>query len=231
MRNRRVLALTMAMAMMGITLAGCGNSGSSAPEPTNATTAAGQTAGGETESGAEDEEFSILVASGEYPDIIEYNKWVSYAGGPGAAINDGVIISLDDVFAGKAPNIKKLMEEYPKIAKSIKTSGGSYYCFPLLRGLVQPNVTQFSDGILVRKDVLDELGLELPETIDEWDTTLRAYKDYGFEVPFTTRKEWMKIVFSPGFDNWGDYYVEDGGSSRCRIRRYSGDAAGMLCHC
>lgn len=267
MRNRRVLALTMAMAMMGTTLAGCGNSGSSAPEttgsaPPSATTGqtAGENEGGEAVSdkpyegvtvtwwtrlnpnvsstypnlgdtpwaeyvreqtginiefihptaGAEDEEFSILVASGEYPDIIEYNKWVSYAGGPGAAINDGVIISLDEVFAGKAPNIKKLMDEYPEIAKSIKTSGGSYYCFPLLRGLEQPNVTQFSDGILVRKDVLDELGLELPETIDEWDTTLRAYKDYGFEVPFTTRKEWMKIVFSPGFDNWGDYYVEDG---------------------
>lgn len=160
--------------------------------------------------GAEDEEFSILVASGEYPDIIEH-KWTAYAGGPGTAINDGVIIPLDDIIEqGKAPNIKKLLDEHPDIDKMVKTTSGNYYCFPFLRGLEQPNVTQFSAGCLLRKDVLDELGLELPETIDEWDTVLRAYKDYGFEVPFTTRKEWMREVWAPGFDNWGDFYVEDG---------------------
>ena len=159
--------------------------------------------------GSEDEEFSIMVASGEYPDIIEH-YWTKYPGGPGAAITDGVIINLDDVMANNAPNFMKMMEEYPDVSKMVKTSDGSYYCFPFLRGLEQPNVTQFSGGILLRKDVLDELGLEMPETIEEWDTVLRAFKDYGFEVPFTTRKEWMKDVWSPGFDNWGDFYVEDG---------------------
>jgi len=160
-------------------------------------------------SGSEDEEFSILVASGEYPDIVEH-KWIAYAGGPGAAINDGVIISLDDVIANKAPHIKQILKAYPDVDKSIKTSSGSYYCFPFLRGLEEPNVTQFSGGNLLRKDVLDELGLELPETIDEWEIVLRAYREYGFDVPFTTRKEWMKDAWSPGFDNWGDFYVEDG---------------------
>lgn len=159
--------------------------------------------------GSEDEEFSILVASGEYPDIIEHT-WTKYAGGPGAAINDGVIIPLDDVIEANAPNFKKLLDTYPDVAKRVKTSAGNYYCFPFLRGLEQPNITQFSGGILLRKDVLDELGLQLPETIDEWDTVLRAYKDYGFEVPFTTRKEWMREVWAPGFDNWGDFYVENG---------------------
>lgn len=159
--------------------------------------------------GSEKEEFSIMVASGEYPDIIEHT-WVGYAGGPGAAINDGVIINLNDVMANHAPNFTKLMSEHPDVDKMVRTSDGSYYCFPFLRGLEQPNYTQFSSGMVIRKDVLDELGLEMPETIDEWDTVLRAYKDYGFEVPFTTRKEWMKPVWCPGFDNWGEFYVEDG---------------------
>ena len=159
--------------------------------------------------GSENEEFAILVASGEYPDIIEHT-WTAYSGGPAAAISDGVILNLDEVMANNAPNFKKLMEEYPEVDRMVKTSSGSYYCFPFLRGLKQPNITQFSGGILLRKDVLDELGLEMPETIEDWDTVLRAYKDYGFEVPFTTRSEWMKDVWSPGFDNWGDFYVEDG---------------------
>lgn len=159
--------------------------------------------------GSENEEFSLLVASGEYPDIIEHT-WTQYPGGVGAAITDGVIIPLNDAVENYAPNFKKLLEEYPDVDKRVKTSDGDYYCFPFLRGVDQPNVTQFSGGTLLRKDILDELGLELPETIDEWSTVLRAYKDYGFEVPFTTRKEWMKDTWSPGFDNWGDFYVEDG---------------------
>ena len=159
--------------------------------------------------GSEEEEFSILIASGEYPDIIE-NMWTSYPGGPQAAINDGVIIDLDDVMANNAPNFSKLMADHPDIDKRVKTINGSYYCFPFLRGLESPNITQFSAGVILRKDVLDELGLEMPETIDEWETTLRAFKKAGFEAPFVTRNEWMKDVWSPGFDNWGDFYVEDG---------------------
>lgn len=159
--------------------------------------------------GSEDEEFSILIASGEYPDIIEH-KWTAYPGGPQAAINDGVIIDLDDVMANNAPNFSKLMAEHPDVDKRVKTVNGSYYCFPFLRGLESPNITQFSAGMILRKDVLDELGLEMPETIDEWETVLRAFKEAGFEAPFVTRNEWMKDVWSPGFDNWGDFYVEDG---------------------
>lgn len=159
--------------------------------------------------GSEEEEFSILIASGEYPDIIE-NMWTSYPGGPQAAINDGVIIDLDDVMANNAPNFSKLMADHPDIDKRVKTINGSYYCFPFLRGLESPNITQFSAGMILRKDVLDELGLEMPETIDEWETILRAFKKAGFEAPFVTRNEWMKDVWSPGFDNWGDFYVEDG---------------------
>lgn len=159
--------------------------------------------------GSEKEEFAILIASGEYPDVIGYS-WTAYAGGPGAAVSDGIIIELDDVMANNAPNFKKLMDEHPDIDRSIKTSDGHYYCFPFLRGTENPNVTQFSSGMMLRKDILDELKLEMPETVDEWETVLRAFKGYGFEVPFVTRNEWMKDVWSPGFDNWGDFYVEDG---------------------
>lgn len=160
-------------------------------------------------SGSEDEEFSVLVASGEYPDIIEYT-WTKYSGGASAAISDGVILNLNDLMKSSAPNLTAILNDYPDIDKMVKTQEGDYYCFPFLRGLKTPNKTQFSSGMVLRKDILDKLGLSVPETIDDWDTVLRAYKNEGFEVPFTTRKEWMLDVWSPGFDNWGDFYVEDG---------------------
>lgn len=100
--------------------------------------------------GSEAEEFSIMVASGEYPDIIEYT-WTAYSGGPGAAISDGVIIDLNDVVANKAPNFAKLLADHPNIDKMVKTSNGDYYCFPFLRGTESPNLTQFSGGLILRK--------------------------------------------------------------------------------
>ena len=43
--------------------------------------------------GQESEKFSILVASTDLPDIIEYN-WVTYPGGPAKAIKEGVITDI-----------------------------------------------------------------------------------------------------------------------------------------
>lgn len=50
----------------------------------------------------------------------------------------------------------------------------------------------------------------MPETIDEWEEVLRAAKAAGYSKPFTTRKEWVKDVWSAAYDNWGSFYVDDG---------------------
>lgn len=256
---KRSLAMGMAVAMVGATLAGCGGSSSAAASSTAESTAGSEAAAepanaekpyegttltwytklnanvsdnytnlGETPwaqyveektgihiefqhptQGSEDEEFAVMVASGEYPDIIEHT-WTSYSGGGGAAINDGVIIALDD-YMDQAPNLSALLEENPEISKMIKSSSGNYYCFPFLRGLETPNKTEFSSGLTYRADVLKELGFDtVPETIDEWEEVLRAAKAAGFSKPFTTRNEWVKDVWSPAFDNWGSFYVDDG---------------------
>lgn len=256
---KRSLAMGMAVAMVGATLAGCGGSSSAAASSTAESTAGSEAAAepanaekpyegttltwytklnanvsdnytnlGETPwaqyveektgihiefqhptQGSENEEFAVMVASGEYPDIIEHT-WTSYSGGGGAAINDGVIIALDD-YMDQAPNLSALLEENPEISKMIKSSSGNYYCFPFLRGLETPNKTEFSSGLTYRADVLKELGFDtVPETIDEWEEVLRAAKAAGFSKPFTTRNEWVKDVWSPAFDNWGNFYVDDG---------------------
>lgn len=159
--------------------------------------------------GSEAEEFAVMLASGEFPDIIEYT-WTTYSGGAGAAVNDGVIISLDDYMKG-APNLSAVIDAHPEVGKMIKDSAGNYYCFPCLRGLESPNKTEFSSGFTYRADKLAELGFdEVPETMDEWEEVLRAAKAAGFSKPFTTRKEWVKDVWSAAYDNWGSFYVDDG---------------------
>lgn len=61
------------------------------------------------------EKFNLMVASGEFPDIIEYS-WESY--GPDKAIKDGIILPLNDLIDAYAPNVKKIYDENPEIAKT-----------------------------------------------------------------------------------------------------------------
>ena len=40
-------------------------------------------------------------------------------------------------------------------------------------------------GQVIRKDLLDKAGLDIPETVDEWENALKAFKDMGIEVPYS----------------------------------------------
>lgn len=104
--------------------------------------------------------------------MMEYG-WLVYPGGPEKAIKDNVIIELNDLIDQHAPNIKKYLDENPEIAKQVKTDSGVLYVVPSI-GI--GTVNTFS-GPLVRKDWLDDLGLQTPETIDEWTTMLRSFKE------------------------------------------------------
>ncbi len=157
------------------------------------------------------EGFNILIASGNYPDIIEY-KWIDYPGGPQAAIDDGVIIPLNDVFEKYCPNITKFLAEHPDIAKMISTDDGTYYVFPFLRGeSYENNNLIFTEGWVWRLDLLQKVGIsKVPSTPDELYTALKALQGIGVQLPLTLRKDHVSRVLSPGFDSWDDFYVVDG---------------------
>lgn len=78
--------------------------------------------------------FNLMMASGDLPDIIEYNWLNSYSGGPEKAIQDGNIIKLNDLFDKYAVILKEYLNSNKDIDKMVKTDSGSYYVFPFLRG-------------------------------------------------------------------------------------------------
>ncbi|WP_127585193.1 extracellular solute-binding protein [Paenibacillus koleovorans] len=119
------------------------------------------------------ETLNVMLASGDLPDMIDYN-FLSFPGGPEKAIKDGYILRLNDVIDKYAPNLKKYLKDHPEIDKMSKTDNGSYYAFPFIRGDESLMVFQ---GPIIRKDWLDELGLQVPTTIDEWYTVLKAFKE------------------------------------------------------
>ena len=153
--------------------------------------------------GQESEKFSIVVASANLPDIIEYN-WLKYPGGPGKAIKEGVIIDLAK-HADKAPNLFGYLNENQEIKKLATTDAGEVFSFPFVRG---DESLCFSSGIIIREDWLKELGLAMPETIEEWEIVLTAFTEKkGCATPFsaTSTKN-----FASGFDTVEGWYVENG---------------------
>lgn len=157
------------------------------------------------------EQFNLMIASGEVPDMIEYN-WMAYPGGPQKAIEDKIIIPLNDYIDKYAPNFKKAMtdrdELSPFYARESKTDNGDYFAFPNLN----VGTARIFAGPLIRKDWLDELGLPVPETIDEWTTALKAFKEKkGAKAPLSATNEYFSTVNSfNGAFNVGQRLYLDG---------------------
>lgn len=164
--------------------------------------------------GQQKEQFSLILADGNLPDLMEYNWTTSYPGGPEKAIKDGVIIPLNDVIDQYCPNLKKYLEENPDVDRMIKTDEGHYYVFPFIRGDEKLMTTI---GLMIRKDWLDELGMEVPTTIDEWHDTLTAFKEkkncsapYSFE--YTNNQYLGADPFVAAFGTNRSFYLGSDGT-------------------
>lgn len=120
------------------------------------------------------EAFNLMIASGQYPDIIETN-WRAFPGGPAKALNDGVIISLKDrIDGGQSPNFQQVLNDHPEWRRLIVTDEGDLYCYPFLRG--HPGLLTFS-GPAIRQDYLDKAGVSaVPTTVDEWAAMFGQFK-------------------------------------------------------
>lgn len=165
--------------------------------------------------GQDKEQFNLMIASDELPDIIETN-WFNgglYPGGSDKALADKVILPLNDLIDKYAPNLKKRLQEDPALAKMIRTDDGKYFVFPMIRN----PLSQVYSGPMIRKDWLDELGLPVPATIDEWETTLRAFKEKkGAVTPFSvystaTGEMNLGNAFVEAFNTSEGFYLDDQG--------------------
>lgn len=158
------------------------------------------------------EQFSLLLADGDLPDLMEYS-WMSYPGGPEKAIQDGNIYELTDIINQYCPNIRKYLDENPDIDRMVKTDEGHYYCFPFIRG---DDKLCNTIGPMLRQDWLEELNLEVPTTVDEWHDVLVAFRDEkGATAPFTWEYTMGFLTsadpFAYAYGTCRDFYLGDDG--------------------
>lgn len=132
--------------------------------------------------GQEKEQFNLIVASGEYPDIF-IDMWDNYTGKGAKALEDQVILRLNDLIEEYAPNIKAALEQYPEAFHYVTNEKGDIYGIPMV---FTDNMQLVTWGVNLRKDWIDDLGLEVPETVDEYYEVLKAFRDQkGAISPFT----------------------------------------------
>ena len=122
--------------------------------------------------GQEGENFNLMIATGNYPDLI-YRSALYYAGGGEKALEDGVYIELNDLIDEYAPNYKMHREENPEARKMTISDNGYITSFiDILSDEMSPWI-----GAVVRKDWLDDVGMEPPVTYDDWYEMLKAFKE------------------------------------------------------
>ena len=79
------------------------------------------------------------------------------------------LVAPTDAMYKKMPN--RTAKLYDKEARAFTTVGKKSY------GLAQPGSIVRNEGILIRKDWLDKLGLKVPKTIDEYFNVMKAFTE------------------------------------------------------
>ncbi len=155
------------------------------------------------------EKFNLMIAGGDLTDMIRYS-WKYYPGGPQTAIDDGIILPLNDMMdAGWAPNFTKIMKDNPEVAKEGKTDEGLFYATGTVAKERDLNTTA---GPIVRMDWLEELQLDVPETVEDWYKVLKEFKEKkGCTAPLSMTMQGIGSgAWVGAYKTAYDFYTVDG---------------------
>ena len=123
--------------------------------------------------------FDLMISSGVYPDLIMgIAKY--YPAGADAAIADEVIIRLNEQIEQNAPNYMRLLLSDSEIRKLNATDQGNIFTFATISN--KASGPWF--GPAIRKDLLDQIDMDLPITYADWQVILQRFKEMGIAEPF-----------------------------------------------
>ena len=157
--------------------------------------------------GQRTEQFNIMIASQELPDII-MNFDSLYSGGVIKGYNDNVIHELSGLMEKNAPNLNKLYERYPQLKMEASDDQGRIFTAPMIRG---DSMARTYRGPVIRADYLEKFNLDVPETIDEWYQMLTTFKQNGIDIPFTTTASFLRTEsFMGAYGVAPTFFLDDG---------------------
>lgn len=155
------------------------------------------------------EQVNIRIAGGELPDAFMGVGFSNYD--LSRYGEDGTFIDLSPYLTEEyMPNLSKILEENPEIRSAITMNDGCIYGLPSGEQMGTAGigasedysiftVPQFS---MINKAWLDDLGLEVPKTLDELHDALKAFKDNDMSAKYYGNAAGSTIPMSTGFDQW-----------------------------
>ena len=142
--------------------------------------------------------MNLMIASGDLPDIISYYLMSQYNGKEAQAVKDGIIMGMTPEFLQEnAPDYWAYLEANEDVKRALLTNDGEIVAFAFVR---EPGVSRSVQTLMVRDDWCEELGIELPETADEFYAMLKGFKEQlGAEVPLALPTGHLQSALNNGF--------------------------------
>ncbi|MBU5670853.1 sugar ABC transporter substrate-binding protein [Paenibacillus brevis] len=161
-----------------------------------------------------DQKLGVMIAGGDYPDMMTDNQKLKAA---------GAFIPLEDLIEEHAPNLKKHYEKYWNMMKD--PNDNHIYTLPNYGVYnADPDTTWYSGpAFWIQKDVLAEAGYPQVKTLDQYFDLIKQYKEkhpdidgtptIGFEILNYDWRNWG-LFNAPqhliGHPNDGGVVVKDG---------------------
>lgn len=146
------------------------------------------------------EKINLMLASADLPDMIWKGVDASVIS---QYLDQDLFVPTEELIAQYAPNIQKILDDHPEYKALATYPDGHMYGFPYIEEMY--GLTLTNGPIMINKAWLDQLGLDVPTTIDELKDVLIAFRDAGDlngngvedEIPYACNF----VVDSDGFDS------------------------------
>ena len=155
------------------------------------------------------EQVNIHIAGGDLPDAFSGVGFSNYD--LATYGEDGTFIDLTEyINADVMPNLTAILEAHPEIRAAITQADGCIYGLPSAEQMGTAGIGKEEDYSIftipqfsmINKAWLDDLGLEVPTTLDELHTALVAFKENDMAAKMYGAAAGSTIPMSTGFDEW-----------------------------
>jgi putative aldouronate transport system substrate-binding protein len=146
---------------------------------------------------------NVMMATGQIPDIVavRMNHLNDFA-------SSGVFLALSQPIRESAPNLQRMLDSVSPEYKRVLIDGELYHIPTVF-------VDKKRNGRVpyIRKDILDQLGVAFPETLDELFDVLKAMKArYPESQPWTNRNKTANLLRCTAYplgSGYGIYFDKD----------------------
>ena len=139
------------------------------------------------------ERKNLMFASADLPDLLlgmgmSTDELVRYGQ------IEGQLLALNDYIEQYMPNLCKFFEKYPGLKSAVTAPDGNIYTLPCY--VSDERNTADTARFYINTQWLEEAGLEIPETLDDFTAMLRAFKELHPDgIPMTGGEKEYDIRF------------------------------------